>query len=68
MIDFQVTVFYLSLSYAVTSGSEIMSCIKSDKPLVVYGFCNVMSGGPYCVYNGKIMVFSRQNRDFKVVF
>ena len=37
--------FYLSnLSYDVASGSEITSCNKIDKPLVVYRFTgNVMT-------------------------
>ena len=35
---------YFKLSYDVAPGSEIMSCIKIDKPLVVYRFSgNVMT-------------------------
>ena len=30
------------LSYGVTSGSDLRSCIKIDKPLAVYIFRNVM--------------------------
>ena len=35
---------YISLSYNVASGSEIMPCNKIDKPLIVYRFLgNVMT-------------------------
>ena len=32
----------LALSYDVLSGSDITSCVKIDKPLVVYRFYNFM--------------------------
>ena len=32
----------LTLSYDVASGSEIMPCIKIDKPLVVYRFSGIV--------------------------
>ena len=36
--------YYWTLSYDVTSGSEITPCNKIDKPLVVYRFTgNVMT-------------------------
>ena len=39
--------FSLNLSYDVASGSEITSCNKIDKPLVVYRFTgNVMTSIP----------------------
>ena len=36
-----VRFFLLFISRDVASGSGIMPCNKSDKPLVVYRFCNV---------------------------
>ena len=47
-----------------------MSCIKIDKPLVVYRFLGnvLMSIKNVAVHNDKINTFLRKKRYFKVIF
>ena len=50
------------LSYDVTSGSEIMPCNKTDKPLVVYRFTgNVMTSITTFDHKDKIITFLPRN-------
>ena len=61
------------LSYDVASESKIArknnAMQKIDKPLVVYRFSgNVMTSITTLRTNDKIITFSQQKRDFKVIF
>ena len=40
-------VYYIILSYDITSESDITPCIIIDKPLVVYRFSNVTQRYPF---------------------
>ena len=55
-------VWGIFLSYDVVSGSEIMSCIKIDRPLVVYRFSGTLLT-PH-IY-GNTLLFLHQKMRFK---
>ena len=61
---------YNFLSYNVASWSDITPCIKNDKPLVVCRFLSryVLTSIITSPIHGKILAFSRNKSNFKVVF
>ena len=63
---FQMPIYH---NYVVAAGSDITSCIKIDKALVVYRFWqrHVMTSVITLLIYGKILAFFTPKRDLKVV-
>ena len=59
----------MGVSYDIAPGSEIMSCNKIDKPLVVYRFLgNIMTSiTTLRTHNDKIITFLYKKGDFKII-
>ena len=64
------SIYYCSLSHEVTSWSDITSCYKINKPLVVYRFTSswVMTSIQRCVHNDKAFNVHSKNAISKYFF
>ena len=63
-----IELFSHILTHDVAPGIEIMSCIKIDKPLVVYRFWVTLSNDVHNkVAYDKILTFLRKKWDFKEI-